>query len=92
MGEEPDPENIPVEYDDLLLDVQVALDIYHKLKDEWDGMNGVYLGKSYAGISDILSILEVPTEDRKTVFNLIGMIDRHRSDALEEKRPKSPSK
>lgn len=92
LGSEPVEEEIPVEYDDLLVDVQEALNIYHKLKDEWDTMNGTYLGKSYAGINDIFDILEVPLEDRKTIFNLIGMIDRHRSEAIAANKPKTPQK
>ncbi len=92
LGSEPVDSEIPVEYDDLLTDVQEALDIYHKLKDEWDTMNGNYLGKSYAGISDIFDILDVPKEDRKTLFNLIGLIDKHRSDAIAANKPKTPTK
>mgnify|MGYP000697463156 CR=1 FL=1 len=75
MGNEPLEEEIPVEYDDLLMDVQTTLNIYSKLKDEWDTMNGVYLGKSYSGLIDILSILEVPPEDYRVTFDLIGISD-----------------
>lgn len=89
LNSEPIESEIPVEYDDLSIDVQEALSIYSKLKDEWDTMNGVYLGKSYNGILDIFDILEVPKEDRKTMFELIGSIDNIRSKAIEAKRPKN---
>lgn len=92
MGFEPAVEDIPVEYEDLLLDVQEALDIYYKLRDEWDTMNGNYMGKNYSGIKDIFEILEVPSEDYKTMFNLIGMIDRHRADAIAANKPQAPAK
>lgn len=88
LGSEPIESEIPVEYDDLLVDVQEALDIYYKLRDEWDTMNGNYLGKNYSGIGDIMDILEIPVEDRKTLFNLLGMIDRNRSEAIAENKPK----
>lgn len=88
MGSEPVDEEIPVDYTDLCVDVQQALEIYYKLKDEWDTMNGEYMGKSYAGILDIFTILEVPVEDRKTVFELIGIIDRHRSKSIRDSKPK----
>jgi hypothetical protein len=88
LGTEPREEDIPVEYDDLYVDIQEALNIYSKLKDEWDAMNGIYLGKSYSGILDIFNILEVPVEDRRVMFDLIGSIDKVRSKALEAKRPK----
>lgn len=92
MGSEPIEEEIPVEYEDLLLDVQEALDIYYKLRDEWDTMNGNYMGKSYSGIQDIFEILEVPPEDYKTMFNLIGMIDRHRAEAISANKPQNNPK
>jgi hypothetical protein len=69
--------------------VQEALNIYTKLRDDWDTMNGIYLGKHYAGILDIFKILEVPVEDYKTLFELIGIIDRHRSKSISDSKPKS---
>lgn len=89
LGSEPLDEEIPVDYEDLHLDVQEAMGIYHKLRDEWDTMNGTYLGKSYAGIIDIFTILEVPIEDRRTLFDLLGIIDRHRSKSISDNKPKS---
>lgn len=89
LGTEPDESEVPLEFDDLLIDVQEAIQIYNKLKDEWDGMNGVYLGKSYSGIVDIFDLLEVPREDRLTLFELIGIIDQYRSEALARNRPKT---
>lgn len=88
MGTEPDLSQVPVEYDDLSLDVQFAFSIYSKLKDEWDTMNGGYLGKNYSGIVDMLELLEVPREDRKWVFELINMIDTHRAKAIKDNTPK----
>ena len=89
LGSEPLEEEIPVEYEDFCLDVQEALGIYQKLRDEWDTMNGVYLGKNYVGLLDILELLEVPVEDRRTQFELIGIIDRHRSKAIADAKPKT---
>lgn len=88
MGSEPVEEEIPVEFGDFPLTVQQAFSIYGKLRDEWDTMNGVYLGKSYAGILDILILLEVPVEDRRTIFDLLGIIDGHRSTAIAANKPK----
>ena len=89
LGSEPLEEEIPVDYEDLLVDVQEALSMYHKLRDEWDTMNGVYLGKSYAGILDIFEIQGVLVEDRKTLYDLIGIIDTHRSKAIADAKPKT---
>lgn len=89
LNSEPVESEIPVEYSDLYIDVQEAMNIYSKLRDEWDTMNGNYLGKSYSGISDILELLSVPVEDKKTVFELIGIIDTHRSKAIADAKPKT---
>lgn len=88
MGSEPIESEIPVDFEDLYIDVQEALGIYSRLKDEWDTMNGNYMGKNYAGIKDIFDILNVPKEDHKTVYDLIGIIDEHRSKLLADTKPK----
>ena len=89
LKSQPIDSEIPVEHDDLAVEVQEALNIYSKLKDEWDTMNGNYLGKSYVGLIDILNLMEVPKEDRRTVFDLIAIIDKCRSKAIAAKRPKN---
>lgn len=89
LGSEPLQEEIPVEFEDLYVDVQEALSIYYKLQDNWDSMGGNYLGKNYSGIKDIFDVLEVPVEDRKTMFDLIGIIDSHRSKAIADAKPKT---
>lgn len=89
MGTEPIEEEIPVEHEDLLADVQEALNIYSKLRDEWDTMNGVYLGKNFTSLLDIFTIYGVAIEDRKTVLDLINIIDVHRSKVLNKKKAKA---
>lgn len=88
LGSEPVEDEIPVDYEDFFVDVQEALGIYQKLKDDWDTMNGTYLGKNYAGILDIFTILDIPVEDHRTIFDLIGIIDKHRSKAIADAKPK----
>jgi hypothetical protein len=89
LGSEPIESEIPIDYEDFCLDVQEALGVYQKLRDEWDSMQGIYLGKSYAGILDIFTRLGVLVEDHKTMFDLVGMIDSQRSKDLADARPKS---
>lgn len=88
MGSEPIESEIPIDFNDFPVTVQQAFGVYSKLRDEWDTMNGNYMGKSYAGILDILTILEVPVEDRKTMFELIGLIDKYRSEMIAANKPK----
>jgi len=89
LGTEPIEEEIPVEFEDFCLDVQEALGIYSKLRDEWDYMGGNYIGKTYNGLLDILELLDVPVEDRRTQYELIGIIDKHRSQAIANAKPKT---
>lgn len=88
LGNEPLEEEIPVEIDDFPDEVQEAISIYYKLRDDWDTMNGVYMGKSYAGLGDILDILEVDNADRKYLLEWIAVMDAARSKVLSAQRPK----
>jgi hypothetical protein len=92
LGTEPNESEIPVEIDDFPEEVQEAINVYYKLRDEWDTMNGVYMGKSYTGLSDILDILEIPKQDRKYVLEWVSIMDAARSKMLEAQRPKSTTK
>lgn len=91
LGSEPIDSEIPVDYEDLPVTVQQAFSIYSKLKDEWDYMGGNYIGKNYSGILDILTLLDVPVENRRTMFELINIIDGHRATAIAANKPKSKS-
>jgi hypothetical protein len=72
--------------------VQEAFGIYFKLRDEWDTMNGIYMGKSYAGLKDILDIQEVDAQDRKYILDWLTVIDSARSKSIELQRPKPDTK
>ena len=89
MGTEPVESEIPIEFNDLHDEVQEAFIVYNMLQDNWDSMNGVYLGKNFTGIYDIFRIMEI--EDTKTCFNILGIIDRQRSSILNTKHKKPTS-
>jgi hypothetical protein len=90
MGNEPVEEEIPVEYDDLPLEVQQALSVYRMLRDEWDSMNGRYLGKSLIGINDVLEATEIELADRKFIIALVRIIDDIRSEEVNKKNVEKP--
>ena len=89
LGTEPIEEEIPVEMEDFPEEVQEAITIYYKLRDDWDTMNGVYMGKSYVGLRDILDIMEVPLKDRKYILEWVSVMDASRSKMIQAQRPKS---
>ena len=85
LGTEPDPKEMPVEYDDLHDDVQEAILVYNMLQDNWDGMNGVYMGKVISGINDIFDIAGI--EDKQTCFRIIQILDNVRASIVNTKKP-----
>jgi hypothetical protein len=56
------------------------------LRDEWDTMNGHYLGKSLIGVKDVLEATEIEPSDQKFIIMLIRMIDAVRSDEVNNKK------
>ena len=90
LGSEPIPDQIPVDHGDLYPEAQTALIIYNKLRDEWDSLNGKYLGKNYLGVIDIFVLYEVPTESRRIVYDLLKVIDDVRSKMIAAKTPQPP--
>jgi hypothetical protein len=88
LGTEPNPDDIPVEFEDFIWEVQEAFEIYNLLKDEWDGFNGLYLGKSLIGITEIFDISGTDTDQRHTMILLIKLIDRVRVEELNRKQEK----
>ncbi len=85
LGSTPKPEEIPVEFEDLVEEVQETIIVYNMLQDNWDTMNGLYMGKILLGISDIFDIAGV--DDRKTCFTIIQIIDNVRSSIINTKKP-----
>jgi len=86
LGNQPVEEEIPVEFDDFPLEVQQALIAYRMLRDEWDSMNGIYLGKSLIGISEVLEATEIDQEDRKFITMLVRTIDGVRIQEINNKQ------
>jgi hypothetical protein len=86
MGNQPVEEEIPVEFDDFPIEVQQAFAVYRMLRDEWDTMNGLYLGKTLIGIKDILEATEVEPDEQKFIIVLVRMIDQVRSNEINSKK------
>jgi hypothetical protein len=89
LGNTPLPEEIPLELEDLFIEVQYAFSIYSELRDDWDTMNGDFLGKHLEGILDIFIINDVPAEDRKVLLSIINIIDKCRVKISRENKPKN---
>lgn len=92
LGTEPIDEEVPVEISELPLEVQQALDIYSKLRDEWDTMNGRYMGKSYTGIMDLFKIIDIPACDHRIMYDILVIMDAHRAEAIKANKPPETAK
>ena len=90
LGTEPIEEEIPLEFEDLVSEVQESIMLYNMFPDNWDSMSGTYLGKNFIGFKDIFEIMEI--EDHKTYFQIISIIDRCRSKIINDRKPKAPEK
>lgn len=82
LGTEPLDSEIPVEVDDFPIEVQEAFIIYRVLRDEWDTMNGHYLGKNLTGISDMFDLYDVPKEQRLFVLDIVAILDSIRREEV----------
>ena len=91
LDTEPIESEIPIELEDFPTEVQEAFGLYYRLRDEWDTMNGIYLGKNYSGIGDILDILSIDKKDRKYLFELVNIIDIARRNTIQANKPKMES-
>ena len=72
MGTEPIPEEIPLEYNDLDYDCQLALKVFNLLPDNIEGMGGSWLGKDFSGLGTFLDIYEI--EDRQQFMELLMVL------------------
>tara|TARA_Y100001963_G_C6448103_1_gene294538 strand:+ start:106 stop:402 length:297 start_codon:yes stop_codon:yes gene_type:complete len=73
MGVEPKEDEIPKDPSTFSLEAQQALLVMNVLPDLWEGMNGLWLGKNYNGLFDILEIYEI--ENKKEVFELLKVCE-----------------
>jgi hypothetical protein len=92
LGNEVDESKLPVELDDFPLEVIQAYTVYWMLRDEWDSMNGEYLGKSLLGLKDVMESCDIDEEDYKFTTSLVRLIDSQRKALIDRKRDQKPAK
>ena len=85
LGSEPKESEIPIEFEDFPIEMQQAFSAYKMLRDEWDGFNGVYLGKSLIGIGEVLTATEIDPEDQEQIDRPDGpSVDQMASSAADD--------
>jgi len=73
MGVEPKEEDIPKDPSTFSLEAQQALVMINALPDKWEGMNGLWLGKDYGGLIDIMNIYGI--DQQREVFELLKVCE-----------------
>lgn len=84
MGWEPEEMDIPIQFSDLTINAQHAMQLFNILPDRVSDMSGVWLGKEYSGLLDIMWLLEI--EDKRRVFELLQTVISESSKQYEIER------
>ena len=84
MGVEPKEEDIPKDPSTFSLEAQQSLVLLNALPDIWEGMNGIWLGKNYNGLMDIMDLYSI--EKKKEVFELLKVCESELSKFYSQKR------
>ena len=87
MGWEVDESQIPKDPSTFSFEVQQALTLFNVLPDIIEGMNGLWLGKNYSGLSDIMDIYNVI--NKREVFELLKVAEGEASKFYSQKRKES---
>lgn len=87
LGSEPNPDEIPVEFEDLPDIAQQALEIYGFLPDRWEGMSATFLGKDYSIAFDLFKTYEIDNYVEQRLFlRIMSVIDGIRSKLIQGKQ------
>lgn len=89
MGWE-DFDDEPIDPAELSLEAQQALVLMNVLPDKIEGMNGVWLGKEYSGLSDILTIYQMV--NWRDTFDMLQICIQEYSKYYDEKRKQEERK
>jgi len=92
LGTIPIDNEIPIEIEDLPLQVQQTLNVYNMLQDQWEGFAGLYLGKSLIGLQEILKFNQLEEDEYGLVLQLIKIVDIIRTDIINIERDKRSAK
>ena len=89
MGTTPIEDEIPIELEDFPDTIQTALAVYSFLRDDWDSVNGEYLGKIFIDVDLAFRAHYVDKEDEPFIIALLRIIDECRSELIKAQKPAS---
>jgi len=86
LGTDPNDGVIPIDFDDLTFQSQDALIVFQYLRDEWDHMNGIYLGKDLSNIKFIFELLDIAKDNWLVIIQLLNYIVEIRIKKINKKK------
>lgn len=93
LGSEPDPLEIPVEFEDLPSQVQQCFEIYSFLPDRWEGMSGTFMGKDYTIAFQLFEAFQIlDNSDRVLFLRIMSVIDGSRQKIIQQKQKQQETK
>lgn len=96
MGQEPDPDKMPLTFSDFPEEVQMAFFVFDLMNDIWEGMSGSYMGKDWSSLEVMLRIYEIDEPKHVVYFakQYEKALMKHRAEeaAQERKREEARSK
>jgi hypothetical protein len=95
LGNEPIPEEIPLEYGDFPILVQESMQIFSILPDVWDGMSGTYMGKNYSILPYLMDTIFEVSDKQQTmqIILIIGsIVMKNRSEEQKARDRKAKTK
>ena len=88
LGQEPDPNRMPLEASAFPQEVQVAFFMFDLLSDRWDGMSGMYLGKDWSSADFLFNLYDF--DDRKDIIYFMkvyeNLVIEERAEQADRKR------
>lgn len=91
LGTEPDPNEMPIGQEDLLLESISALQCYHMLPSMWAGQ-GFYAGKDMTGLMNVFDLLKIAEDEREVIIQFIYVIDSVVSEDISRKQKEAMRK
>lgn len=86
LGQEPVEDEIPIDSSDFPDLVYTIIIVYSKLKDNWDGMSGRYMGKDYTIVFQLFDLYDIQSqEERLLAMDFLYTIDSTRIKLVSDK-------
>ena len=88
LGEEPDPDKMPLETSEFPYEVQVAFFVFSFLEDRIEGMSGTYMGKVWSNIDYLFEVYSVDEPRIVLYFMKLweGIVVAHNHEKADRKR------